>query len=67
MLSGCDILCLANDWSADPTSKHHLMKRLSCDNRVLWVEVAGMRAPNLRHGKDWRRLARKARSVMTPP
>ena len=66
MLSGCDILCLANDWSADPTSKHHLMKRLSCDNRVLWVEVAGMRAPNLRHGKDWRRLARKARSFMTP-
>ena len=66
MLSGCDILCFANDWSADPTSKHHLMKRLSGQNRVLWVEGAGMRTPKLTRARDWRRLARKARAFTAP-
>jgi glycosyltransferase involved in cell wall biosynthesis len=61
-----DILCFANDWSADPTSKHQLMKQLAGSNRVLWVEGAGMRTPNLRRGRDWRRLLRKARSFMVP-
>ncbi|MFN2567924.1 MAG: glycosyltransferase [Gemmatimonadaceae bacterium] len=66
MSTGFDILCIANDWSADPTSKHQLMKRLAGTNRVLWVEGGGMRKPNLRHGRDWRRLLRKARAFMTP-
>jgi glycosyltransferase involved in cell wall biosynthesis len=66
MASGLDILCFANDWSADPTSKHQLMKRLAASNRVLWVEGGGMRKPDLRRGGDWRRLARKARAFMAP-
>jgi glycosyltransferase involved in cell wall biosynthesis len=66
MNNGFDILCIANDWSADPTSKHHIMKRLAANNRVLWVEASGMRKPNLRQGRDWHRLIRKARSFMTP-
>jgi glycosyltransferase involved in cell wall biosynthesis len=64
--TGFDILCFANDWSADPTSKHQLMKRLAASNRVLWVEGAGMRKPNLRRGRDWRRLLRKARAFLAP-
>ena len=42
-----DIVCFANDWNADPTSKHHLMRRFAERNRVLWVEASGMRRPNL--------------------
>jgi len=66
MRTGFDIVCFANDWSADPTSKHQLMKRLAGTNRVLWVESGGMRKPNLRRGRDWHRLLRKARAFMTP-
>jgi glycosyltransferase involved in cell wall biosynthesis len=66
MSTGFDILCIANDWSADPTSKHQLMRRLARTNRVLWVEGSGMRKPDLRRGRDWRRLLRKARAFMAP-
>jgi glycosyltransferase involved in cell wall biosynthesis len=65
-LSGEEILCFANDWSADPTSKHHIMRTLSETNRVLWVESAGMRRPRLGSGKDLSRLVRKARSFLVP-
>ena len=66
MPAGFDIVCFANDWSADPTSKHQLMRRLAASNRVLWVEGAGMRKPDLRRGRDWRRLLRKARGFLAP-
>src|SRR5688500_8156613 len=66
MSTGFDIVCFANDWSADPTSKHQLMKRLAASNRVLWVEGGGMRKPDLRRGGDWRRLVRKARAFTAP-
>ena len=65
-LADADILCFANDWEADPTSKHHLMRHLAESRRVLWVEAAGMRAPNLRRGKDLLRIGRKARAMMRP-
>jgi glycosyltransferase involved in cell wall biosynthesis len=66
MQRGLDILCVANDWSADPTSKHQLMKRLANSHRVLWVEGSGMRKPDLRRSRDWRRIVRKARAFMAP-
>lgn len=66
MLSQSNILCFANDWSTDPTSKHQLMRRFAADNRILWVESAGMRAPRLAHGRDLRRLAMKAGSFWRP-
>ena len=58
-LTNQDIVCFANDWTADPTSKHHLMKRLAATNRVLWVEAAGMRSPRLGRRDDLRRIRRK--------
>jgi glycosyltransferase involved in cell wall biosynthesis len=61
-----DILCFANDWSADPTSKHHLMRRLAESRAVLWIEGAGMRSPNLGRGSDWRRIASKLRAFVRP-
>jgi glycosyltransferase involved in cell wall biosynthesis len=44
-LRGRDIICFANDWSGDPLSKKHVMRRLARHNRVLWVNSLGNRAP----------------------
>ncbi len=44
-LEGRDIVCFANDWSGDPLSKKHVMRRLARRNRVLWVNSLGNRAP----------------------
>jgi glycosyltransferase involved in cell wall biosynthesis len=54
---------MANDWTADPTSKHHIMSRLSRTNDVLWVEASGMRAPKLTSAYDRRRILTKAKSM----
>ena len=61
MLSQSNILCFANDWVTDPTSKHQLMRRFAKESQILWVESAGMRAPRLGRGGDLRRLVKKAR------
>jgi glycosyltransferase involved in cell wall biosynthesis len=59
-----DILTLANDWTADPTSKHHIMRRFSRTNDVLWVEAAGMRAPKLTSAYDRKRFLTKAKAIL---
>lgn len=64
--AGHDIVCFANDWTADPTSKHQLMKRYAAANRVLWVEASGMRRPNLASRDDLGRIVLKARSFFAP-
>jgi len=46
MLKGANIVCFANDWDADPTSKHQVMKILARHNRVLWVNSIGLRRPS---------------------
>jgi glycosyltransferase involved in cell wall biosynthesis len=54
-LEGRDIVCFANDWTGDPLSKKHVMRRLAQRNRVLWVNSLGNRSPRLsRH--DVRRI-----------
>ncbi len=45
MLRGRDMLCFSHDWSGDPLSKTHLMRVLSRDNRILWVNSIGYRTP----------------------
>src|SRR5262244_1054285 len=44
-LRGRDMLCFSHDWSGDPLSKTHLMRLMARDNRVLWVNSIGYRAP----------------------
>jgi len=62
-LRGRDIVCVGfADWDTELwTNQHHLMSRLAEDNRVLFIESLGLRAPNLA-GRDlarmWRRLRR---------
>jgi glycosyltransferase involved in cell wall biosynthesis len=66
MRSNRDILCFANDWSTDPTSKHHILSRFAAHNRVLWIESAGMRRPNLASSQDLGRIWLKARKFVQP-
>jgi glycosyltransferase involved in cell wall biosynthesis len=54
-LEGRDIVCFANDWSGDPLSKKHVMRRLARRNRVLWVNSLGNRAPRAT-ARDLRRI-----------
>jgi glycosyltransferase involved in cell wall biosynthesis len=44
-LCGRDMLCFSHDWSGDPLSKTHLMRLMARENRVLWVNSIGYRAP----------------------
>lgn len=61
-LSGQDIVCFSNDWGGDPLSKTHLMRRAARNNRVLWVNSLGNRAPRA-SGKDLGRIARKLKAA----
>jgi glycosyltransferase involved in cell wall biosynthesis len=70
-LRGRDIVCVGfADWDTELwTNQHHLMSRLAVENRVLFIESLGLRAPQIA-GRDiarmWRRLRRglaRARTV----
>lgn len=58
MLNRQDIVCFANDWDSDPTSKKHIMARLAAHNRVLWVNSIGCRTPQV-SARDLRRAGSK--------
>jgi hypothetical protein len=58
VLSGRDIVCFGNDWGGDPLSKTHIMRILARENRVLWVNSLGNRAPRAT-GYDAQRIVRK--------
>ena len=47
VMTGRNIVCFANDWDADPTSKHQVMKVLSRSNRLLWVNSIGLGRPDV--------------------
>jgi glycosyltransferase involved in cell wall biosynthesis len=63
LAAGQPVVCFANDWVGDPTSKHHIMRALGAHTRVLWVESSGMRRPDLTSVGDLRRIARKLRKA----
>src|SRR5215472_10974802 len=55
-----DIICFANDWSADPLSKKHIMTRFARTRRVLWINSINNRRPRVAT-KDFRRAFQKLR------
>jgi Glycosyl transferases group 1 len=61
-LVGRDIVCFSNDWDGDPLSKTHLMRLLSKENRVLWVNSLGNRAPRA-SAHDAQRIVKKLREA----
>src|SRR3954465_13470758 len=65
-LRGRDLLWSSHDWTGDPLSKTHLMRLLARDNRVLWVNSIGYRAPAATAadlGRAWRKLAAATRPL----
>lgn len=59
LLDQSPIVCFANDWGGDPTSKHHIMRVYADYTDVLWVESSGMRVPNLFSRSDLGRIFSK--------
>lgn len=57
-MDGSNIICFANDWSADPLSKKQVMRRLAHRHRILWINSINNRRPQLA-GKDFRRVFQK--------
>jgi glycosyltransferase involved in cell wall biosynthesis len=47
MMEGRLIICIANAWDYDPTSKHHVMRILAERNEIIWVNYRGTRRPRL--------------------
>lgn len=60
MLKGQNVICFANDWASDPTSKHQVMRVLSEHNRILWVNSIGLRRPTT-SASDLKRIWQKMR------
>jgi glycosyltransferase involved in cell wall biosynthesis len=61
-LTGRDIVCFSNDWDGMPLSKMHIMRLLARDNRILWVNSLGHRAPRA-NGRDLKKAVRKVRAA----
>ena len=64
-LRGRDILCFSHDWTGDPLSKTHLMRVLSKENRILWINAIANRMPTT-SSKDLSRIIRKLKSFTEP-
>ena len=65
-MRGRDLLCFSHDWGGDPLSKNHLMRVLARDNRVLWVNSIGYRAPTASRAdlsRAFRKLAAAFESI----
>lgn len=60
-LRGRDLVVFSNDWDGDPLSKVHIMRLLSKENRVLWINSLGNRSPRLQ-GHDVLRILNKLRA-----
>lgn len=65
VLRGRDILCFSHDWTGDPLSKTHLMRVLSRENRILWINAIANRMPTT-SSKDISRIFKKLKSFAEP-
>lgn len=65
LLRGRDIICFSHDWTGDPLSKTHLMRVLSRDNRILWINAIANRMPTT-SSKDISRIFKKLKGFTEP-
>lgn len=65
VLRGRDMLCFGHDWTGDPLSKTHLMRGLAKDNRILWINSIGYRAPTA-SARDFSRIVNKLKAATLP-
>ena len=64
MIQGQGIICITQDWQGDPTSKKHIMRILSKQNRVIWVNSIGVRRPTV-SAYDLHRIVYKLRRIVS--
>lgn len=62
MLKNYNIICFSNDWNQDPLSKHHIMGHLAKQNRILWINSIGMRAPTM-SANDLKKVLNKGKNI----
>lgn len=62
-----NIICFAKDWNEDPTSNHHVMTEMARTHRVLWLNSVATRTPNLRSGRDLRKIVTKLGAFFRGP
>jgi glycosyltransferase involved in cell wall biosynthesis len=67
MMQGQNIICIAKEWSEDPTANNHVMQTLARRNKVLWLNSIGTRTPNFSNGRDVTRIFEKLRSFTKGP
>lgn len=65
VLRGRDMLCFGHDFTGDPLSKTHLMRLMSKENRILWINSIGYRAPTA-SARDFRRIINKLKAATEP-
>ena len=65
VLRGRDMLCFGSDFSGDPLSKTHVMRLLARDNRILWINSIGYRAPTA-SARDLSRIVTKLKAATEP-
>lgn len=65
ILRGRDIVCFSHDWTGDPLSKTHLMRVLSRENRILWINAIANRMPTA-STKDVSRIFKKLKAFAEP-
>jgi len=65
-LSGQSIVCFAGEdwWYHHPHSKNHILKRLACHNRVLFVNSITMGLPSIGNPDFFQKIRRKLRSYL---
>jgi glycosyltransferase involved in cell wall biosynthesis len=66
VIRGKNIVCFASGWDFHPTSKHHVMRHLSRENNVIWVNWHCSRRPTLGMD-DLRSMALRLRQVCQGP
>ncbi len=66
MIKGRNIVCIASNWAADPTSKHHVMRLLAGRNEIVWVNYHGSRRPRV-SAADAGAIVGKLRQVIQGP
>jgi glycosyltransferase involved in cell wall biosynthesis len=66
MIEDRNIICIASNWAADPTSKHHIMRLLAERNEIVWVNYHGSRRPQA-NAADAGAIVGKLRQVIQGP
>lgn len=66
MIRGKNIVCFASGWDFHPTSKHHVMRHLSRENHVIWVNWHCSRRPTLGMD-DLKSIALRLRQIRRGP